>query len=282
MDYRQAKSELKSLSDFIDGNIDKVAEISATLQERIYKLLLSRLQQFDTVDGRLVATQDYRRRILDIERRMEEILGQKNYKESIGSFLNSFEEIQDRNVLLQRTFNEIDVAKSTLTPARLLLYEQAKDALLPALNNTYVQPAKMLLMQQITTGATLSESETLLRNWNQGELNSGRLANGVKAPALDKYTTQIARDSSYGVHRNINNIIKDKYELERLIYVGDIIKDSRPFCRHLVGLNRPIELNEIPPLVKLYPEGLYPNTSKRNFMQVAGGYGCRHLAMAVR
>lgn len=282
MDYRQAKSELKSLSDFIDGNIDKVAEISATLQERIYKLLLSRLQQFDTVDGRLVATQDYRRRILDIERRMEEILGQKNYKEAIGSFLNSFEEIQDRNVLLQRTFNQLEVAKSTLTPARLLLYEQAKDALVPALNSNYVQPAKMLLMQQITAGATLSESETLLKNWNQGELNSGRLANGVKAPALDKYATQIARDSSYGVHRNINNIIKEKYQLERFVYVGDEVKDSRPFCKHLVRLNRVIELTEVPPLVNLYPDGLYPNTSKRNFMQVCGGYNCRHQAMAVR
>lgn len=282
MDYNKAARELTSLNDFMLLNIDKVEEISTTLQERIYNLLLSRIQQFDMEDGKFVANQDYRMRILDIERRIDEILGQKNYQESITSFLNTFEEIEDRNILLQRDFNELKVAKSTLTPARKLLYEQAKDAMLPALSNVYVQPVKMVLLQQITTGATLSETQTLLRNWNEGELNSGRLANGVKAPALDKYNTQIARDSSFGVHRNINNIIKDKYELESLIYVGGVVKDSRPFCKHLVSLKRPIKLTEIPPLVQQYPEGLYPNTTKRNFMQVCGGYGCLHTAMAVR
>lgn len=282
MDYNKAARELTSLNDFMLLNIDKVEEISTTLQERIYNLLLSRIQQFDMEDGKFVANQDYRMRILDIERRIDEILGQKNYQESITSFLNTFEEIEDRNILLQRDFNELKVAKSTLTPARKLLYEQAKDAMLPALSNVYVQPVKMVLLQQITTGATLSETQTLLRNWNTGELNSGRLANGVKAPALDKYNTQIARDSSFGVHRNINNIIKDKYELESLIYVGGVVKDSRPFCKHLVSLKRPIKLTEIPPLVQRYPEGLYPNTTKRNFMQVCGGFSCLHTAMAVR
>lgn len=282
MDYRKAKSELLALHNYMDANIDKVAEISATLQERIYKLLLSRLNDFDSAEGKLVASQDYRRKILDIERRVNKILGQQNYKESINSFLNSFQEIEDRNVVLQRTFNQIEVNRKVLTPSRLLLYEQAADALSPALADVYVQPAKMLLMQQITSGATLSETQTMLKNWNEGEYNSGRLGNGVKAPALDKYATQIARDSAYGVHRNINNIVKDKYGLERFVYVGGVIADSRPFCIHLVALNRPIALEEIPPLVKKFPDGLYPNTSKRNFMQVCGGYSCRHQAMAVR
>jgi hypothetical protein len=38
----------------------------------------------------------------------------------------------------------------------------------------------------------------------------------------------------------------------------------------------------MPAFIAAYPEGLYPGTTKENFIQVCGGYGCRHSALAVR
>ena len=300
MDYNNLDRELKELIIFIDGHIDSVENISATLQQRIYNLLLSEIEKFDTENGRLIAGTDFRKRILAIESKMLEILGQKNYEKVIDDFVNIFEQIEDRNIILQRSFNELEIKLKDVRPSRLLLYEQALEGLTSAVNEAYVQPVKYLLMQQVTAGLTIKESKELLDRWDKGELVLGKYTQDAKpTPNLQKYATRIARDSAYGVHRTFNNMVKDKYELTAIAYVGGLVSDSRPICEYLVNLKRPILLSEIedlflgkiPPQAMVYAEkptkksflqGTIPNTNATNFCQYCGGYNCRHQAFAVK
>lgn len=300
MNYTKLTAEIRAILAYMDANIDKVADISEHLQERIYQMLVREIQLFDTVEGRLSPSRDFKLRILDIENKMYQVLGQKNYTETIQSFVDTFQTIEDRNIKLHRTFNEIDVAITQVKPVRQLLYQQAYDGLTSGLASAYVEPAKYLLISQVTGGASINDALQQLDMWNSDKMVTGKFTtDGKPAPNLKKYATQLARDSAYSVNRNINNIVKDKYELSAVAYVGGLRKDSRPICEYLVSLKRPIELIEIEelfkgnipaaamkfaekPTVKGFLQGTIPGTNAENFCQRCGGYSCLHQAMPVR
>lgn len=122
----------------------------------------------------------------------------------------------------------------------------------------------------------------MLKNWNNGTLGNGKLSSSVDNPRLQAYAGQIARDSLFQYNGTIQDNIGQKYNLTKFIYVGGLVKESRPFCKHLAGLDRKIDIEEIPELVKRYPEGLVPNTTRENFPTYRGGYNCLHNVMMVR
>lgn len=302
MNYREANKELKDIILYMDEGIDGIATISEHLQERIYELVLREIQLFDIVNGRLSPGVDFRKRILLVEQKILEILGQKNYANAVDKFLARFENVEYKNTVLQSLFNDIDVKPMDVKPDRLLTYERAKDALShnTGLNVSYVQPIKYLMAQQVAGGNGIKEALEVVEAWNKGLMVKGKFtADGTPTPNLQKYATQVARDSIYGVHRSFNNIVKDKYGLESIIYAGGLVADSRPLCEYLISLRRPIKLSEIdelfngkipPEAMKFAPkptkehflQGTVPGTNADNFCSYCGGYNCTHNALAVR
>jgi hypothetical protein len=275
------RTRLMEMSEMMDREVEGVRTSAETTQAKIYDLLQEEIKSFQLNDGRFVLGQSYAEKFALIERKIKSLLGEY-YVPSIKEYLGSYSTVEQTNISLQQSYNEIEVKKSLLTPARRTVYNQAEYYLVEGLADAYVQPAKFILMQQVTTGGTLKDAESLLRNWNDGELPAGKMIVPRQAPRLQAYATQIARDSIYSYQGSIQEIIKQEYKLERFIYVGDIIKDSRPFCRHLVGLKRKIHIDEVPKFVEQFPEGLRPDTTKKNFYINRGGYSCRHTVMAVR
>lgn len=265
----------------MDETVEDVRSSATKAQEEIYRFLADYINRFEISDGRFVVGQSVTARIAFIQRRMEEIIGEI-YRPSITAYLGHYSTIDDITVALHRSYNELAIEKYKLTPARRTVYDQAEYYLTNALADAYIQPAKYLLMQMTTTGITLKDAQSALRNWNDGELVSGKLTSGRQLHRLQAYSTQIARDSIFNYNGTIQNIIAKEYELTSFVYVGGVISDSRSFCRHLVALNRKIKLEEVPPLVEKYPDGLFPDTTKKNFFQVRGGYNCLHIAMPVK
>lgn len=268
----------------MDNNIDELAAIANPIQKKAYDILREELLRFEISDGKLVSGQDLRRKLIAAEDKIEALFKVKIWEDSITSFLNTFQTIEERNVSMQRDYNQLRIDTALLTPARKLIYDQAKYELIQGIAPQYVQPAKFLLMNQVTGGASIQDALTMLERWDKGELSNGKYTNDMPAPNLQKYATQIARDTSYGVDRTINSIIKDRYSLGKFIYAGGIVEDSRPLCRYLVSLNRDIEFDELPPLLSnpQYQKGLIADTTKENFTQRCGGYACRHKVFAVR
>lgn len=281
MNLQELKKELQRMTDSMDDAVGNVESAAKKAQKLIYELLLDQINKFEITDGRFVVGQNYSARLAIITRKINEIIG-TTYTPTIKDYLGSYATVDDMTLALHKSYNELLIDKQKLTPARRLVYDQAEYYLTDGLADAYVQPAKYLLMQQVTTGITLKDAESVLRNWNEGELVSGKLTSGRQTPRLNAYATQVARDSLFQYNGTIQNIIAKEYQLEQFIYVGGIVKDSRPFCRHLVSLQRKIKLEEIPALVIKYPDGLVPNTTKKNFYQVRGGYNCLHNAMPVR
>jgi len=281
MTLDELADELFDLSTEMDNSIDDVEKAATRTQQQIYLLLSKRIRQFDYIEGNLDPEQPLAQRIAKITNEMDAIIG-KHYTPRIYEYLSTYDIVDDRTIQLNKSYNELVISKSTLTPARKAVYDQAEYFLVDGVADAYVQPTKYLLMQAVSGGFSLKEANSLLKQWNTGQLTSGKLTSGRPTPRLQSYATQVARDSIYQYNGSINQIIGKEFDLDKFIYQGGLVRDSRPFCKHLVSLRRKIDLDEVPPLLEKYPDGIIPGTTKKNFPIRRGGYNCQHLAMMVR
>lgn len=277
MTKNQLIKELDDLEKYIEDSIVGVEDVSLQVQNEFYEYILKTVSRFDTEAGRFIVNQDISDYLGRIETKFQKIID-KTYKPNIRDYLSTFKTIEETTQSLHKSYQYLEIETELLSPARKTVYNQAKKYLGTGLNDAYLQPAKYLLMQQVTSGISIKDSQKVLKEWNNGK----RVGTISPVPNLAKYTTQIARDSSYGLSRSINSVIADEFKLTSFIYSGAILRDSRPLCVHLVNLRRDIELEEMPPLIKKYPAGLKPDTSKENFMQVAGGWNCNHTCFPVK
>ena len=121
---------------------------------------------------------------------------------------------------------------------------------------------------------------------------------------VNKYVNNIARDAMNQYAGAINEEIRIKFKPTVFAYVGSIIDDSRPICRHIHG--KTLSLTELDKVLNEYiPEGIpsdavtyvsRPNakgvmtnykttkgagmiegTTVNNFATFVGGYNCRHI-----
>jgi hypothetical protein len=281
MTLEQLQQEIEVLIAQLEAYTNIVGKASTVAQRAVYQLLQESINQFEQSNGRFVVGSPYVRTFLSLDRDIDDILD-RIYRPAVREYLNGYKTIDEVNAGLQKSYNDIDVDVKKLSSARQVVYKQAETALLSAIDDTYKKPAQYILMQQVATGASVKDAQRILKNWDEGKLTDGRLLSGQRAPALERYSTQIARDAIFKANSAVNNVIAQEYGLTHFTYVGDLIKDSRPLCRHLVGLRRKISIDEIPPLVQQFPQGLYPNTTRENFIEVCGGYSCRHIAMPVK
>lgn len=281
MTQAEFAAAFKELHLIMDGAIEGVSEAGEYAQKLITRAVIESINRFELTDGRFVANQDYAARISTLERRLNGLLG-KHYLPAVREYLPAYTTIEETTIGLQKDFNEIqDDLKSLIAPARKAAYDTASYYLRDALKDAYLQPAFFALAQQVVSGAGLNDTIALLERWDEKglpkELNAGR-----QTPNLRQYATQIARDTMYKYQGTINERIAGEYGLTSFIYVGGVIEDTRPLCRHLVSLRRKISLDEMPALIRQFPQGLYPDTARDNFISVCGGFSCRHSANPVR
>lgn len=274
--------DIESLLIYMDTQIDNLQSVSIPIQKKIYDIVVAEMLKFEQSDGAFVANQDLNARLVDVQKKIEAALNIKVWRTGITDFLQTFQTIQQRNIQLHRDYNQLKVDTSLLNPARKFIYEQAKYKLTTSVRSEYVEPVKFLLMQQVTGGTSITDALEMLKKWNAGELSQGKYTNNNPAPNLERYATQIARDTAYSTDRTLSGIIKERYRLDHFIYVGGLIKDTRPLCRALVAMPQPVSFEQIPQLIVAYPQGLIAGTNSKNFIENCGGYNCRHKAFPVR
>lgn len=281
MQISELRKLLSELATSMDNTVDDVNIAATRTQEAVFAYLLKEIEKFDIVDEKFAANQPLSKRFAIIQAEIEAIIVSL-YQPSLQKYLKSYNGVDQSITDLHKAYNDINISRASFESARLAIYKQAEYYLFQGLADAYIQPAKYLLMQQVSTGGTIKQAKSVVNNWNNGTLDTGKLATDRHTPRLQAYATQIARDTIYTYQGTIQDTIKQKHGLTKFIYVGGLVKDSRPFCRHLVGLQRKIDIDEIPPLVIAYPQGLKPNTTKASFYEVRGGFNCNHIAMPVR
>lgn len=281
MTIDELKKLLKEMAVSMEDTVDGVNKAATKAQKQVFELLMMNIDLLDSSNGSLVPNQPLAHKFAQLQKDIEAIIG-NIYEPALKEYFTSYAGVEDNTLKLHREYNGIEVPKSTFTAARQAIYNQAEYYLLKGLADAYIQPAKFLLMEQVATGTRIDKARSIVRNWDNGTLGAGELSSDRPTPRLQAYATQIARDTIYTYNGTIQDVIKKKFNLDKFIYVGGLVKDSRPFCKHLVAQNRKIELKEIPQLVIAYPQGLRPNTIMENFLEVRGGFNCNHIAMPVK
>lgn len=269
----------------LDNHIEDVLIILERDFARVNSLvaaeIIKSLEDLQTKNGRFVRGQNLTKTLVKLDAAIKSVLGSKGMETPVREFFNLYTTIEDRNVAFRKTQSGIIVTDETLSGPRKFIQDQAEYYLRGAgLADGYITPAKFLLRQQAATGASLSGARDLIKEWDSKGLAPEQTA-GRPAPNLQKYATQLARDSSYQYNGVINDTIKARYDLKEFIYAGGLKKASRPLCRHLVGLKRPIKYAEIDDLLKQYPEGVIPGTNAGNFDVYRGGFNCEHLTYPI-
>jgi hypothetical protein len=281
MTLQEARNYLSAMTANMESGIDSFVFNAAQAQEAIAALLLDEINSFDTKDGKFIPNQPIARKIQLIERRMYAILA-RYYDPALLSYLGVYDLVDSDVKYLHQQVNNISVTAADISTVRTSVYNQAETYLTTSLADAYVQPAKYLMMQVVTNGKTIKQAKSMVKNWNDGELPAGELTSGMRAPRLQSYAGQIARDSLFQYNGTVQDNIGKKYKLTKFLYVGGLVEDSRPLCKHLVSLDRKIELKEIPALLLQYPDGTIPNTTMENFPVRRGGFNCLHNVMMVR
>lgn len=285
MSYEELIQLLIALDNSMDNQVLDFQKRTEALQAQIYQYLLNEIGGFDVENGKLKSGRYLNPALIRIDNGIYEILRKSLYDKSVEDFINYLPEIQKANIDLHERYNGININPTDISAANKQLYKLTADALTidKGIRQSFIEPTKALILQQVLTGQTMIDARRMLREWNNNDLRNGKgIINGTPTPTLNHYAVQISRDTAYGVDRTTNHIVKENYQLDYFAYVGGIIKDSRPLCVYLVNLRRHIRFDELPPLLRRFPDGLYPNTTEDNFCQYCGGYACRHKAFPVR
>lgn len=290
MNAREVRRELEALALIVDGAVSRLDRSAAKAQDQIFRILMDRLSKMPQADGALVPGADLNKQLAIATREIDKIL-KAVYRPAVADYLTAYDAIDEKALKLARDYNRLTVDARLLSPLRAGIMQQAKHYLTTAVADRYVQPAKYLVMQAATTRMDVPDAEKIIRNWHKGKYVTGQnLATNIDSPRLDTYATQMARDSIHGYQGGQQEVIKKEYGLNRFIYQGGLVKDSRTFCRLLVKENRIIGLDEVHGFIdeaakidgKTTPNGMVPGTNQENFLQRRGGYNCIHMALAVR
>lgn len=267
----------KSREQIISDAEKELLSVIPRSQKQVFAEVSKLLTEFDRESGKIKFNAETTRLINQAAARIYKALNKAGYDSRVTQYLKDFDAIKEAAINEQKLINRIGVSPRNLTNIQRSAIQQTTNILLGnGLDARLIQPVKDILLQSATSGMTIAQAELQLRDTILG--NSEQLGK------LEKYVTQISRDSISQFDGMMQSRIALDYELDGVSYEGSIIKDSRAQCK------RWVEMGEIP-IANLKKEikwaedngsGMIPGTVPDNFMINRGGYGCRHGATAIR
>lgn len=273
----RAQQQLKRRFKILDESEKILTDGITSTQSEIYNDLIKQLDKFAT-KGYMVYDREAIRMVNEMEGTIKRAINKTDYRERVQDYLQNFDKIKQVNIQLQQSVNKINVAPALTNLQRGAQQQTVNNLLGAGLNTNFIQPIKDVIFQHVVAGASVADTELALRGVIKG--NADRLG------SLERYVTQMSRDSLHGYDGLIQQRVAAEFELNAWSYEGSLIKDSRPQCvRWVEKLNGVIPFDIIEKEINwAYSNGngMKPDTTKDNFAVNRGGWGCRHGCFAIR
>lgn len=133
------------------------------------------------------------------------------------------------------------------------------------------QPILEILNQNINTGAAYRDMLTQVRSFVLGDAElQGK---------LQRYAGQITSDTLFNFSRGLQTAISAAANLEFVMYLGGLVKDSRDFC--IERSNKFFHRKEVESWADEEWAGKRNGTTPSTIFIYAGGYRCQHQIIAV-
>ena len=261
-----------------DNADDKLFTGLGKTETAVLRAVMGLINKAPTDGGRLVLNESTTMLLNSLNKEVRRIMRKSTYDDKVTAYLREFDKIDKLNRQLQGEVNKIKLTKVNLNPIKTQAVDNLSLQLVaPAsIDVNLVNPIKNIMFQTITTGMTLEDARNTLNQFITGD--EKRLGH------IQRYVSQIARDSISQYDGLVNSVIAREYELDSYRYVGSLIEDSRAQCVRWVN-------DEVLPIITLDSEirwafnngsGMIPGTNVENFATFRGGYNCRHMAIPFR
>lgn len=263
------KNELNKFLDGINNEIEIIADIANDIQNDFYEWLVGNyaIIDEDNID-------DF---ILVMRRRLKSIAAQYGFQDNVIAFVAVVEAVRPKIIELLNKYNKLSIPSDKWLQYGDFLKTLVSDTLTASINTIGSTLSTSIMRCAIQDNGGVKIARTITK-WHNGTQNTFQ---GLKTPNLAQYVEDNAANGIMLAAGAYTNLAAKEFNMDGFMYVGDIIKDSRTLCKHLVGLDRNVRFTELPLMLENMPDGLYPNTTKDNFMETRGGYNCRHFAFPV-
>lgn len=150
-------------------------------------------------------------------------------------------------------------------------------------NANFTQPILEILNSAVINGGSVDDLVSELELFIVGDQ--------ATLGQLERYTSQISRDSLMQFSATYEEVLSDELGFEFYRYVGTRIRDTRPFCvkflndyfhkKEVEQLGRGINPITGKPLSSELKHGRIKGTNASNIFTNRGGWNCRHRFTAV-
>ena len=269
----------------IDNIIDNINEFKDALEsglllkftaveKKLFDDLLKALKNANFLSGKIANDELIKKILKQLPLIIQESLVKSKYTTMATDYVLNFDKINKFVAETQKDLNNINVPMASIKGTQKAEINMTLERMTGAgVDANFVLPLKESLYRHVVAGGNISGAEEILSTYI--------LSNKDELSKLQRYVSQVARDGINQYEGAIQNKIAQDYELDKIAYVGSLVRDSRPQCRKWVKMGT-IDANKLKKEINWannYGQGMIPGTTPENFMIFRGGYNCRHNAI---
>ena len=272
------KQNILTASQIIDRGTDTFVDGIKGIEGAFVSRLLDEVKRLDTKKDNTVSDTKKNRAIIgELRSRIKKIMRGVGFDDLVTGYLTNFDELQNFQQFIHLRENDIKLTKSFLNPFKSFAISKVVfDMQGQGLNVGLIKPIQDELTQSVRLGGNLVD---VIRG-----LEDNLSTSPQRLGLFSRYLTQVSRDALGQYDGLVNERIAERFELDTWVYVGSLVKDSRPQCIRWVEMGE-IPFSEVQKEINWANrngKGMIPNTTPSNFGQNRGGYNCRHTAIPKR
>ena len=276
-------ADLNSTNRIIDKALTQLSKSINKVEPRFAKLIIEWVNKFNTSSGNIIRSKANTQRLSGFQKAIERFAIRSGYSDMVGQFLKTYPPLTDAIRQIHKDLSDLDIAKSDVNLYQKFAIKTVKDAMIgQGLNSALINPIQNELFIAVNQGSSLNDViKSVTTQITTTETNQG---------IIKRLALQSSRDSLGQYEGVVNESIRTANKLDAFLYIGSLVKDSRPQCERWVNFDK----NNKKGLL-LYSEldaeidwalnngtGFIKDTTPANFAQNRGGYNCRHVAYPVR
>lgn len=259
-----AKAKQKAI-DALNARIDEMGRAA-------YEIMLQAIEAtFDFKQGKIVGDQNFIRQLNKLTVDVLDLLqADPKFTGPVSQFVKRMQPISDAIDTFQKSVNDVKVPDFEV--AKKIVIDEVVDKMLNnGLNQNFVQPLRDMIYQNVTSGLSLSDARTQIKDYISG--------GNDKSGKLGSYIEQTAQQAVDGYSGAINQKLLETFDYDGQLITGSLIDNSSPQCRFAIKeLGGRITRENWPLVVdhvgKKFP--LIEGTTFDNLPTNRLHWGCRH------
>lgn len=286
MPLKESQKALERLTNLLEKSESTFTNSVPALEKRIFSRVQTLLNGLDMRRGRLRATGANLRRINRIKREIRNIILSDQYLKDVNKYTSSFDAATELQTSFFKTLKTDFTQPEFINTLRETSITNTLEALTKSgIQSNVVDKAGDIIRSNIASSRSFSDLTDQMREFlTKTETSVG---------ALQRHTSQIVTDALNTYAREYSQVVSENLNNDWFIYVGSLVKDSRPFCIALVrkkwihrsefgAITRGrIDINNNGNTKKVSLAGVKSQTNASNFITLAGGWSCNHIVSPI-